>query len=369
MTKKVLQVVTNDLVGDQRVNRASLTLHEEGYDVLLLGRKKKGSQDLLPRKYHTKRLQLWFEKGPFFYLEFNIRIFFYMLKSDFQYIHSNDLDTLLASFLYTRFKNKFLIYDSHEFFTGLPELENRNFVRKIWSNLEKYLLPKVQNFITVNSSLANLFEQTYGLKKPIVVRNLPIKKDNFIEQKKIEKPIIVLYQGAINKDRGIESMVKAMRFLPDFYQLYLIGEGDLSENIKKLIESENAQEKVKMFGMVAFEKLHEITIKAHMGLSLENPMHLNYKISSPNKIYDYIQAGLPVLASKVPETEKLKNEFSCIKLVESPILGRDLASEIKTICENPDLYKLMFENTLLASQILCWQNEKKILLDVYKNAV
>lgn len=127
MTEKprIILTVINDLTGDQRIHRIASTLQGAGYQVTVVGRLLPDSLPLENRAYHTHRMRLLFRKGKWFYLEYNIRLFFLLLIRPAEIVNANDLDTLLAGYLATRLKGTELIYDSHEYFTEVPELIHR----------------------------------------------------------------------------------------------------------------------------------------------------------------------------------------------------------------------------------------------------
>ena len=163
MTKqRIIVTVTNDLVTDQRVHKVCMFLHERGHDVLLVGRKRKMSPDIDVRPYLTRRMKLLFEKGALFYAAFNLRLFFFLLFSKYDLVVANDLDTLLACYRASKFRGKKLVYDSHEYFTEVPELIHRPRVQKFWEGIEKRIFPKLQIISTVNESIAGLYEKKYG---------------------------------------------------------------------------------------------------------------------------------------------------------------------------------------------------------------
>lgn len=153
MKKKIIVSVTTDLYSDQRVHKTCLSLHKAGYDVLLVGRfvKKNIFIDLEERKnkpYSIKRFNLFFKKGFLFYMVYNIRLLFFLLNNKFDILLSNDLDTLLSNFIISKLKKKSLVYDSHELFTEVPELYNRNFVKSFWVLIEGWIFPKLNSIIT-----------------------------------------------------------------------------------------------------------------------------------------------------------------------------------------------------------------------------
>ena len=146
--KKVSLSVINDLVTDNRVHKVAVSLQRMGFEPLLIGRMLPESLPV-ERSYFTYRMKLVFRKGPLFYLGYNLRLFFYLLKSDTEVFVANDLDTLPANYLISRIKRKPLVYDSHEYFTEVPELIGRPVVRAIWKGIERLLVPQVDAAYTV----------------------------------------------------------------------------------------------------------------------------------------------------------------------------------------------------------------------------
>nr|MBP7409716.1 glycosyltransferase [Flavobacteriales bacterium] len=170
--KRAIVSVTNDLATDNRVHRTCMVLRELGYEVLLVGRLLDQSP-ALQRPYATKRMRLLFRKGPLFYAEYNVRLFFLQLSvGSCQLLVANDLDTLLANFLVARLRGIELVYDTHEFYTEVPELVGRPRVRVVWLAIERWIFPKLKRIITVNGSIAQAYKERYG-KEVAVVRNIP----------------------------------------------------------------------------------------------------------------------------------------------------------------------------------------------------
>lgn len=360
--KKVFIVVTNDLVTDQRVHKIATTLHREIGDVCLVGRKMRGSKPL-DREYKTHRLQLIFKKSALFYLEYNLRLFLYLLFRKADIIVANDLDTLLASYVSSVVKSSKLVYDSHEYFTELPELVHRPFIRNVWLKLEQIILPRIKSSYTVCHSIANVYEEKYGINMG-VVRNAPLKQKFNIDAT-LFNPKIIIYQGAINIGRGIEEAVYAMKYIKDAV-LWIYGAGDIENEVKSLIKSEGLQKKVILKGRLPFEKLHEQTQCASLGLCVEKgeEMGLSYYFALPNKLFDYIQAGIPVIVNDLPEKRRIIDEYGVGFILET-YEPKHMGNQINKILNNDaSISTEIFDN---AAKELCWENEEKSLLSIYSS--
>lgn len=358
--KKIIVTVTNDLSTDQRVDKVCTTLLNDGYKVLLVGRKLKNSV-LIKRNYQTKRIQLLFNQGFLFYAEFNFRIFFFLLFSKKDILLSNDLDSLAANYAISVLQSKKLVYDSHELFSEIPELVHRPFVKNFWSSLEKLLLPKLKNTYTVCKSIADFYDKRYTTNFK-VVRNLPTFKK--IETGKLpfstDGKKIIIYQGALNIGRGLELMIDAMEFLEN-YKLIIVGSGDITNDLKAKIKNKSTDNNVHFLGKLLPIELQKITPLADIGLSLEEDLGLNYRYALPNKIFDYIQAEIPILVSDLPEMKQIVLEYKVGEIIalRTP---KALANQIQTMLKN-DYSK----SILKAKQVLIWEQEKVTLENIFKN--
>jgi len=362
MPKKIIISVTNDLVTDMRVHKIALTLLKLDYNVLLVGRKLKNSKNI-NRPYLHKRFKLIFKKGAFFYAEYNFRLFLFLLFKKTDVLLANDLDSLLANFLASKIKNKKLVYDSHEYFTEVPELVNRKKTQKIWLSIEKFILPKIKHSYTVCQSIADIYNQKYGIDMK-VVRNIPIcSENNLLKKENYSNTKIIIYQGAVNVGRGIELVVKAMQYL-DNHVFWIIGGGDVFDDIKNLISELKLENKVKMFGKLPFDELKKYTQQADIGISLEQNMGLNYYYALPNKLFDYIHSEIPILASPFPEMKRIIDKYD----IGEYILNRnpkDLAKQIAEILQNESKLNLWKQNLKTAHNELCWQKEESVLKQIY----
>ena len=360
--KKIIVSVTSDLVSDNRVHKVCTTLHHMGFMVLLIGRKLPASLPVDNRKYSTKRLKLLFHKGPQFYALFNIRLFLFLLFSEFDILLSNDLDTLPANFIAAKLKNKPLVYDSHEYFTEVPELINRPRVKKVWEWIEKKMVPKIKYALTVCDSIANIYNEKYGTPFK-VVRNIPVsaKTISFDKEEKTEK--IILYQGAVNVGRGLEQAILAMHSVENA-KLIIAGDGDIKTDLENLAAKENLQNKIEFVGRLPIEELSKLTIQANFGLSIEEDLGLNYRFALPNKLFDYIQAQVPVLITNLPEMAAIVNRYQIGEITGS-LEPKRLAEKMSEALNNEEKRKLWKINLPKAASELTWENEEKIIQDMF----
>lgn len=363
--KKVSLSVINDLVTDNRLHKVCVSLQKMGFEPLLVGRILPDSQPV-ERVYATHRMKLIFSKGPLFYIEYNLRLFFFLLKSEADVLVANDLDTLTANYLASRIKGKPLVYDSHEYFTEVPELIGRPMVRGFWQWLEKQLVPKVSAAYTVCDSIAEVYRDLYKVDFK-VVRNLPVCSELEVIASEISKahgaPKIILYQGALNMGRGIESVIRAMQFV-DGAELWLAGDGDLTAQLKQLCTDLQLEEKVKFLGRQPLAQLSEVTRQADLGISLEEDLGLNYRFSLPNKLFDYIQAGVPVLVSNLPEMRRIVEHYQIGAIAETH-QRKDLAAKITFSLADSQMNAIWKENLKIAARELCWENEEGMLREIY----
>lgn len=359
--KKIIVSVSNDLTTDQRVAKVCNTLVNAGYKIVLIGRKLSESKDL-NRKYTTKRIKLLFNSGFMFYAEFNIRLFFVLLFFKKDMLLSNDLDTLLPNYLVSKFQNKRIVYDSHELFSEIPELVHRPFIKKCWTSLESWMLPKLKNTYTVCNSIANYYNNKYESNFKTIL-NLPTQKELIkgsfpfsVEGKKI-----ILYQGAINIGRGLEFMIETMQFLQN-HILVIIGTGDIFNQLKKQVTHKNLQNKVFFLGRIEPDELHKITPLADVGISIEEDLGLNYKFALPNKIFDYIQAEIPILVSDLPEMKHVVLKYNVGEIVQERTPEK-LANQIMVLTQKDFSAALKKAKTTLI-----WENQEEKLLKIFKNA-
>lgn len=371
--KKALVCVSNDLVTDNRVAKACLVLQELGYEIILVGRLRKNSPEMDVRTYNTRRFHLWFDHGALFYMHLNIRLFVFLLFRKANLIYSNDLDTLLPCYLVAKMKKKTkLIYDTHELFTEVPELISRPKIRNIWLAIEKRIFPKLSTVITVNESIAALYESKYEV--PVnSIRNVPplgqghqeiqnrsalgIKDDAFI---------LIIQGSGLNKDRGIEESILAMQTCLGCV-LLLVGDGDVIPAAKEMVKNLKLEPRVKFISRRPYKELMKITRLADLGLLVDKNTSQNHELALPNKLFDYIHAETPILSSKLIEISKVVKKYDIGIFIEGTT-PESISTAINNYKDNKTLQLKHKENCRNAALIENWEVEKEKLMNILFNA-
>lgn len=306
--------------------------------------------------FSAQRMRLLFHTGVRFYASLQVGLARVLRPLEVDAIWANDLDTLLPAYVMARLKGVPLVYDSHEFFTEAAGLTGRPFQRNVWLALERLLFPRIPSVITVNDAIANAYAERYpraAAGRPLVVRNMPRFRNNKAAQgagwrKQLgipaSAPFLILQGAFLDVDRGVKQAVEALAVHEDWY-LVVVGAG---------VEWDWAQSQVGRFNgrlimrpKMPFEELRGLTAAADMGLSLDQGVHGNYYLSLPNKLFDYIHAGIPVVASSMPEVARVVNEWRIGQVLDDASpggLGEAVArvlevpkSEWKTRCEEAAL--------------------------------
>jgi glycosyltransferase involved in cell wall biosynthesis len=360
--------VTNCICYDQRVLKMAETVSSLNCDITIIGRWLDGCCDSGSILFKTKRFRMLFKQGFLFYKFYNIRLFFYLLFHKYDIMVANDLDTLLPNYIVSKLKGVTLVYDSHEYFTGLPELNSRPFVRWVWKSIEKMIFPHLKYVITVSNSIATQYEKEYGTGS-VVIRNYSRVSSGIPsftrEELGVNKEyLLLIFQGSgINIDKGGEELIEAIG-ITDNVSLLIVGSGDVVQDLKKKTEEFNLSGRIKLISKVPWKELMRYTRSADAGLSLEKDTNLNYRFSLPNKMFDYISAGIPVITGDLPEIRKEIIENDC-GIIIPEITPAEISKAIIKLRDDRELLNKLKRNSVYASEIINWKKESKKVIDFY----
>ncbi|MBL0273104.1 MAG: glycosyltransferase family 4 protein [Chitinophagaceae bacterium] len=340
--------------------RICSSLASAGYKVTLTGRKLPESKPLTNQPFQQKRIFCFFKKGKAFYLEYNVRLFFFLLFKKSDLICAIDLDTILPVYFVSKIKGTKRVYDAHELFCEMKEVVTRPRIYRIWKRVEKYTVPKFTNGYTVSHPIAEEFKKMYGVDYP-VISNVPVLRALDIPLKK-EK--YILYQGAVNEGRCFESLIPAMKEIDA--RLVIAGDGNFMSQARELVKKYNLEDKVSFPGKFSPDELFEYTRNAWIGITLFENKGLSNYFSLANRFFDYINAGIPQLCSDFPVYREI-NKNTRIAVLISEITVQNIIQNINSLLENEPLYLELQQNCLEARKQFNWQNEEKKLLSFYND--
>ena len=358
--RRIILTVTNDLTYDQRMQRICTSLSDAGYEVELVGRELTTSKPLDKFPFTQTRLKCWFNKGKLFYIEYDLRLFLYLLFHRADIICAIDLDTIVPCYYAARLNKAKIVYDAHEYFPEVPEVVRRPSIQNVWKWVEKTFVPKMDLVYTTTQSIAETFEREYK-RTVYTIRNLPILQ-NLPAQPPPDRPYL-LYQGALNEGRGIEHLISAM---PDLdIDLYLVGDGDITAQLKEQTKSLGLENKIHFLGFKKPTELKLITAQAYIGLNLLENAGLSYYYSLANKFSDYIHAGIPQVCIDFPEYKRINDQYNVALLIEN-LDQNTIKNAIKRLLDDKDLYSKFKENCLVCRRELNWETEEKKLIEIYE---
>ena len=395
--------VTNDLLTDQRVDRSCRALQESGYAVTLIGRRlghasgfghtsnEVAEKALDARPYRCVRMRLLFRRSALFYAEYNMRLLLKLLLMRADAFYANDSDTLPACCWAARLRGKKLLFDAHELFPDVPELVGKPRVQRVWKWVERTCLPRVDAAFTVSQSVAEEYRRRYGVAMT-VVRNLPeriengeLRMENYPgaaalnvtgdtpAQFSILNSQLILYQGAVNVGRGVRELVDVIGRLPQC-RLVVAGDGDLLEELREYAADKPWSERIMFLGRVDPNQLHALTTKADMGVCLLEDLGLSYRCALPNRVGDFVQAGVPLLATGFVEIQRVIEHYgigatteACPAVKDGEAYDQYLGRLADTIADTLHAWHTMPQEErdrrfARARKELCWDNEKKTLI-------
>ena len=368
------------------------SLSKNGYQVLLVGRSIKGQPALTKQPFEQHRLNCWSQKGPLMYLEFNLRLFFFLLFRPADLFCAIDLDTILPVYFASLIRGKKRVYDAHEYFTQQKEVISRPAIQKVWKAIEGFSLRRFPLGYTVNHWIASAFQAEYGVNYA-VVRNLPklteAAKAQHLEpsQKTIEmdpsnpspqavelhsfspspqaEPLpFFIYQGAVNHGRCFETLIPAMQWVAA--PLHIYGTGNFINQSLSIINKHSLNNKIEVFKPLAPHLLQATTPLAHAGITLFEAQGHNQYHSLANRFFDYMMAGIPQICVDYPEYSTINDQWE-IALMIPDTRPETIAVGMNKLLGDSVLYHRLKENCLKARMVLNWESEEQVLLAFYRN--
>lgn len=289
-----------------------------------------------------------------------------LIRSRPNVIHAHDVNVLPTAWLAAKIARVPLVYDAHEIST---DREGYQAFRGLVGWLEKRLMPRAAGTITTTDARAKFFARAYGIQRPLVLQNRPrlvkVEGSNRIrEELGLEQPWpIVLYQGGLQPGRGLPRLVEAAASVPNAYFVF-IGGGRQAAELYELAASLGLAERVRFIPTVALDELPSYTASADIGVQPIENTCLNHFTTDSNKLFEYVIAGLPVVASQLPEIGKVVRQYD-LGLLVPPGDTAALASAIKRLVDDPELRAHHRAKAEQAAETLNWEAQEQALVELY----
>lgn len=372
---------------DPRVMREATTLAEAGFAVTIVDIEGEANRPVIEdmQGVHLKHVLMsnWYISTRFPWslvkaARMFIRTTARLVRTPVDLYHAHDGPALPACYIAARLRRKPLIFDAHELpLADMPLAEmstSRRFIHPLLTRLFIGMLPHCAGAIATSSPMAHEIAQRYHFPDVSVVRNFPYyravaKSDRLRQHLGLGPDVhIALYQGNIQPDRQLDKLVRAAAFLEKNIVIVMMGKADEATlaQLNALIASEEVTDRVKIIPPVPYTELLDWTASADIGLSilpLDYTQHL--KVCLPNKLFEYMMVGLPVLASPLDAIAEVIKSYDVGQVVSS-LAPVDIGTAIKTMLADRAVLDRMHRNALeVAQSEFCWEKERLQLIRLY----
>ncbi len=298
----------------------------------------------------------------FFYAKFALTVILKLIFNKYDLYIASDIYNLPFLSFFAKFRSKPVFYDSRELFKYLAGLKDKATVQKLLAAIENSYISDCDKIIVTGMMDAEVLTEDYNLpaRKFILLRNLPHKTVTipWLDIRKkfgfSAESIILIYQGVILKGRGLPVLIEALKRMENVC-LVIMGDGDLRGELENLVETEGLQERVVFTGTIPQEYILEYTAGADIGCTLIENISKSYFYALPNKMFEYIAAGIPVLASNLPQMMQIIDNYGVGKYADP----EDIEAVVSAINELADPVKRadIAENARNAHEVLNWEAE------------
>ncbi len=378
--RHVVMLVRNAYTHDSRVEKECRTLVAAGYRVTVVADGAAGlpEREKGPGGEHVVRVA---RRGPpvpgIRFVVHELRLTRHLLGLGPDILHAHDSNALLPVALAARRLRVPFVYDAHDLWLGRPRRERGRLafaLNQFWYGLlERLTIPRAAATLTVSPPIVRHLRRRYGLPRVDLVANYPDGGPPATPRDLRDLPggegllpgrPIVLYLGGLMGERGLETLVDAMT-MTDHPQLVLLGDGQLAEQLRARAAASGIGERVHLIPPVPPDDVVAYAASADLGVSPIVPSCLNYRYSLPNKLFQYMAAGIPVVASDFPQVREVV-EGSRAGLVADTTDPAAVAAAIERILADPDEANRMGERGRSAvSQRYHWGASAQRLLEIY----
>ena len=381
---KVCMHVTDAAYPDYRVMREATALVEAGFDVSIVDImdecERPAEEDIagvhmkhvvMPSMFISTRFKPWFlVKAAHMIIRGAIRL----TRTSADIYHAHDVKGLPACYIAACLRRKPLIFDSHEIPLDDPNITRRPRLSALATWVLARMMPRCAGVITASPLYAREISKDYHYPGITTVLNVPIyreipKSDRLRQHLGLSSDVrIALYQGNIQPNRSLDQLVNAAPFLDPGIVIVMMGRAVETTRIQleELIASKGVADRVKMIPAVPYEELLDWTVSADIGLTIFKPGYTrSIRFCLPNKLFEYLMAGLPVLSSQLDAIAEVLKTYDIGQVLPS-LAPSDVGAAINVMLADPAALAHMRSNALKAAQQeFHWEKEKQTLVQFY----
>lgn len=348
-----------DITRNSRALRQIESLGRSGFSVYGLGFTKSTPHSSSFGDASIKLLPYPSATGPRLFLKAH-----QALKSELEeltpsHFHASDLYSLPASAAAAAKNNAILTYDARELYPHVESLRTSLFKRIAWRMIEKHLVRQCDKIFTVSPGIAQIMASSYQITPPLVIYNAPDliaqRPSPLVLRELLNDPndLIVLHNGQIRPGRGCEHLAQAIEHTNDV-SLVFLGDGPAKQAIIDHSEERDYRHKLYFVDAVPPNEVISVTKQASIGATVLQDSCLNHRLALPNKLFEYIAAGVPVLASNLPEIASIINQYE-VGAIVNPDDPRQISQILNKLEKNRSLLDKWRANTQLAAETFSWQ--------------
>jgi glycosyltransferase involved in cell wall biosynthesis len=266
-------------------------------------------------------------------------------------------------------------YFSLEYFQGIEQLTAKPVMRRIWQILERHGIAKARNVAAVCKTTEQLLKRDYGLTRTAAVLNVPDRRDYAAAadgrlRRRIgvsEQTPLVVYKGEIAENRGLLPFAAAMGPFESLH-FALVGSGEYRDRLDREAKQRGMDKRIHFIEPVQSSEFVYYLKDANLGHAIHEAAGINMTITLPSKLFDYINAGIPVIAGDGPEMASIVREWGLGWVVSAASVEsiRQAIKDFLTAMPNLEKYR---ENCARAARQYCWENEKKVYLEYIEEAM
>lgn len=364
-----------------RVDRSARALVADGHDVVLVAVRDDRTPAFEDRDgYTVKRVAIASRRLPrrfglrlFRFIEGIWRTFAQAYREDADVYNPRDAEPLLAAHAAALLRRSLVVYDSDELclYRNKP-VARRRLWRWAMRRYEGFFIRRSAAAVTSDHGRADIIAETYRVPRPTVVRNVPERMDTIVPDHAFRAAAsgdcryLLIYQGIFVPNRGLPELIAAMRGLPDC-ALALVGYGHIQDELEGIVSQEGLGARVRLFEAVPFATLMGYTAASDVGVIPLIGSCLSYVHAAPNKLFEFMMAGIPVVVSDLPEMARVVREERVGTLIEDPSDPASIALAVQDVLQMDEPLAEMgarARDAALARYV--WETDREAYLDVFR---